>query len=345
MKLRGKDTAEAVNSNGSFKGGARMIGRQAEFEFKFILNYLYRIRRGFGKISLILICPLILSSCPKNEDSPPSPEFDAERAFQDIVRMTKTGQRHSGSGGALENVIFIEKTLSEAGVRHFRDTWEENTPAGKITFQNVIARIDGSNSDSFVALGAHYDTKKLDHCPDFTGANDGASGVAILLEIARNLSKKKLKKSVELVFFDGEECLYSYSEKDGLHGSKRYVKNLKDPGRKRRCEAAVIADMLADRKLNAIIPAGCDPFLAAKFIKTAEKLGFSGYFKQGSIQITDDHSPFLKEGIPAVVIIDFDYGTNNLFWHSSGDKIENISVESLSISGKTINSFIKELLL
>ncbi|HPN85233.1 MAG TPA: M20/M25/M40 family metallo-hydrolase [Victivallales bacterium] len=295
----------------------------------------------FSKIiPILLFCVISLASCGRGANTVPSVRFDRTTAFENMTEIAEIGQRHSGSEGALSTVELIEKKLTEYGVPHFRDEWYEDTAYGKILFRNVVAQIKVPGKNNLILLGTHYDTKKLENCPGFQGANDGASGVAILLECSRILleSRAKLKKNLEIVFFDGEECMFSYSEKDGLHGSKRHLRKLIERGEK--CDAVIITDMLADADLDAIIPSESDSKLAAILLKTASELGVSKHFRQKNINMVDDHCPFLEVGIPSLLLIDFNYGPNSIFWHSSGDRLENVSEQSLGISGELLYHFV-----
>jgi Zn-dependent M28 family amino/carboxypeptidase len=240
-------------------------------------------------------------------------------------------------------VQFIEKKLSEYGIPYFRDEWEEDSPAGRILFRNVVAQIGSTQERPFLILGAHYDTKKLDFCPGFQGSNDGASGVAILLESAKALwgKREKFRKNIEIVFFDGEECICAYSENDGLHGSKYHSR--KSVAKNKKCEAVIIVDMLADKNLDAIIPVESDEKLASLFIETASEIGFSAHFTRVNTSMIDDHRPFIDAGMASLLLIDFNYGPNNVYWHSSGDNLSNTSRESLAITGKSIYLFILRL--
>ncbi len=266
--------------------------------------------------------------------------FDSSSAFRLLSELAQAGPRHSGSEGAMRTVLFIEKELAAIGIPSRREEWTEDAPGGRTVFVNVVAEIEVSGKKPWIMLGSHYDTKRLDQCPGFQGANDGSSGVAILIETARCLwrAREKLSKNVEIVFFDGEECIYSYSENDGLHGSKRHLEELRR--KKRDLKAVVVADMLADKELDAFIPADSNAELASKFMKTAGKLGVERHFQVKDLNMLDDHAPFAEAGIPSILIIDFNYGPNNVYWHSSGDNLRNVSLESVAVSGSTICHFV-----
>lgn len=298
--------------------------------------------RKFKAFSIILFA--IFAGCENK--SPDFPiDFDSLTAFKNLEAIANINPRYSGSTGAFKNLLFIEEQLSAAGVTSEKIEWEEYTPAGKIKFRNLSARIEIDKKLPWIILGAHYDTKKLENIPKFQGANDGASCVAILIEIAKIFwkQKSKMRKNLEIVFFDGEESYFQYSDNDGLHGSKKHLKVITNE--KRHVEAVIIADMLADKDLNAFVSADSNPHLTDLFIETVRELKYEKFFKRGKISMVDDHKPFSDHGIPSILIIDFDYGQNNIFWHSPGDNLSNVSKESLEISGKTLCFFIKKLVL
>ncbi len=301
---------------------------------------------SMSKTGLLAACTTLLAifanSCGDDSRNRVSPDiaFDSSAAFRLLSELAQTGPRHSGSEGALKAVLFIEKELAAIGIPSHREEWTEDAPEGRTVFVNIIAEIEVSEKKTWIMLGSHYDTKKLDPCPGFQGANDGASGVAILIETARCLwrTREKLSKNVEIVFFDGEECAYSYSENDGLHGSRRHLEELRR--KKRDVRAVVVADMLADKELDAFIPADSNAELASKFMKTVGKLGIERHFRVKDVKMLDDHAPFAEAGIPSILIIDFNYGPNNVYWHSSGDNLRNVSLESIAVSGSAICHFV-----
>ena len=241
--------------------------------------------------------------------------------------------RHSGSPGAEKTADFILKTAQSMGGTARIDTFTDSTPTGKMTFRNVIVELPGKGKP--VIIGAHYDAKKLSLSSDFQAANDGGSGAAVLLTVMKTLAtqKEKLLFPVHFLFFDGEECQVEYGENDGLHGSKKAAKDYAGTAR-----AMILADMVGDQDWKITLPENCSPELKKTVLQAAADLNLQDSVKAGSMKILDDHVPFLKAGIPAVDLIDFEYGPDNVYWHTPYDTIDKIDPESL---GKTADLILR----
>lgn len=278
---------------------------------------------------------LILSGC---SDFPRStPEIDSNNAYILAVRLVAFGKRYSGTEENRKQADFIAAKASEYGASVSIDRFIRRTAAGLIEFTNITAEIKGESSD-FIIIGSHYDIKKIASAPDFEGANDSASSSALLLEMIRAVKASGHVPPVTLrfVFFDGEECQMAYSENDGLWGSRNYAEKLKDSGGIKQCKAVVLLDMIGDADLGVTLPVNSDRKLVEKVLKSAGALGYGQYFNMKNIEILDDHQPFLQLGIPAVDIIDFEYGPGNAYWHTNADKIDKISKKSLKIVGDCV---------
>ena len=288
-----------------------------------------------NKIILIFFISsiIVFSGCSQEKQNESvSLSVDKEKAFSYVKDIAEIGPRPSGSAGATQNVEYICNKLKNLKVDVSTDKWEKNTPVGNIKFCNVIAEIKGKKSD-FIILGAHYDTKTLQSVPGFQGANDGASGVGLMLSIIEAIvnSGKTPYHTIKFAFFDGEECFMKYGPNDGLFGSRRMADKISEE--KAKCLMMILLDMIGDKDLKIEIPAGTDKNLAEMLFQAAEKRGEKKYFTWNEIDMTDDHTPFLDAGIPAIDIIDFNYGNSNLYWHSAEDTIDKISPESLGIVG------------
>src|SRR5206468_1010796 len=166
-----------------------------------------------------LVVVAVLAGCGgPDESTVPSTGagFDAARAFHDLRSQVAIGPRPAGSAAGEREVRFIAESLRGAGARAIRV---------QRPYRNVVARIPGSEPGA-VVLGAHHDTKEI---PGFVGANDGASGVAVLLELARDLPRRVDGPSIDLAFFDAEESVGPGSgatafERTGDRGSGQYVR-------------------------------------------------------------------------------------------------------------------------
>lgn len=203
------------------------------------------------------------------------------------------------------------------------------------SIRNVEAVFPGRDEKHFVIIGTHFDTKRIFSYPDFAGANDSASGVGAQLAMMRTLSKiskEQLPCSIRFYFFDGEECLYNYSDTDGLHGSRACVSMLKQSGEDKNCLGMILLDMIGDKELVITPPLNGDAKLIDAAVKSAAQLGHPERVKPYDGMILDDHLPFYQAHIPCIDLIDFSYGPNNAYWHTSADTPDKLSAESIAFS-------------
>jgi glutaminyl-peptide cyclotransferase len=258
--------------------------------------------------------------------------FDGQRAYQDVIYQVSLGPRTPGSSGHGQIQSWIQTELSEAG-------WSVQVQSTEFQGQqinNIVAK--RGHGSPWTILGAHYDTRiYADHDPDPTmrnqpvpGANDGASGVAVLLELARTLPEN-LKGETWLVFFDAEDN-GNIPGWDWIMGSTAFVTQLQGMP-----EAAIILDMIGDADLNIYYERNSNPTISAELWQQASVLGYGAQFIQKEkYSMLDDHSPFLAAGIPAVDIIDFDYP----YWHTVSDTPDKVSAFSLKAVGDTVRAWL-----
>jgi len=277
--------------------------------------------------------------------------FNAANAFAETRGLTAITPRHSGAPGAQKAAEHLLSRLRAMGIESSLDEFEEETPAGKMFFRNIIGVLPGRNADGspveeLIILGAHYDTKS-GISDNFEGANDSGSGVGVLLEMARAIKNGQvIPVNILLAFFDGEECVSRYGKNDGLHGSRRLAAQLVRDGRSQKVRAVIILDMVGDRDLNITIPRNSALSLVSALFGAAKTEGTRDKFTLCSGEILDDHQPFLAAGIPAIDVIDFEYGSapgRNDYWHTSEDTIDKLSVQSLEIVGKTVLRLLDDL--
>lgn len=293
------------------------------------------MRKDFRRILSAGLILLVSAGCSERKPFPPAdPDFAKELVFRQCAIVP----RHSGTPGAERTARLIADTAAAMpGVKVRIDAFTESVPGGKITFRNVIAELPG-RSGKPVILGAHYDAKKLELTDSFPAANDGASGVAVLLAVMKVLaSEKSLPFPVHFIFFDGEECLVSYGPDDGLHGSRRAAKQYAG-----KASCMILADMVGDLDWKLVLPANCSPELAKTVLTAAAQMNLQDSVIQGNTVVLDDHVPFLDAGIPSVDLIDFEYGPGNVYWHTPGDTPDKVSRESL---GKTADLILRILFL
>jgi glutaminyl-peptide cyclotransferase len=212
-------------------------------------------------------------------------------------------------------------------------------------FRNVVATRPGADH-AWIVLGAHYDTKS--GIPGFQGANDSGSGVGALLEIARGLAAaSNLPASVQLVFFDGEECMVEYGPSDGLHGSRHHAARLVREGVAPKVRGMILLDMVGDRNLSVTLALNNSMPLVSAVLTAAHAENAREKFALQPMNILDDHVPFLEAGMPAVDIIDFQFGDTpggNEHWHTDADTIDKLDADSLRIVGRVAIRVVNELL-
>lgn len=199
---------------------------------------------------------------------------------------------------------------------------------------NVVAEFAGRDQKHFIVIGCHFDTKQIFSAPSFAGANDGASGVGAALALMKAIKEQQMRLpcTLRFVFFDGEECLYQYSETDGLHGSRAYVRLLQDSGTLAQCKAMILLDMIGDRDLVVTPPANSNAKLIQEAGRIAVQLGRAESVQPLKSDMLDDHLPFVNAGVPSIDLIDFSYGDQNLYWHTGADTLDKISGDSMKFA-------------
>jgi glutaminyl-peptide cyclotransferase len=253
-------------------------------------------------------------------------QFNMQRAYQDVLAQTAYGPRIPDSQAHAETIAYIQAELKKAG---WKSEIQKSSWKG-FDISNIIA--SRADQPPQIILGAHYDSRLLaDQDPGLgslspvPGANDGASGVAVLLELARTLPSDNI--TTWLVFFDAEDN-GGLEGRDWIMGSQAFVAKLTF-----HPKAAIILDMVGDADLNIFIETNSNSVLVSEIWGQAAKLGYGKQFIQESkYSMLDDHTPFLQAGIPAVDIIDFDYP----FWHTAADTPDKVSPKSLEIVGETL---------
>jgi len=259
--------------------------------------------------------------------------FDGERAYADVQTQVAFGARIVGSEGHVKVREWMRGELVEAD---WQVEVQESEALGH-PIKNIVAK--RSNENPQIIVGAHYDTRiYADHDPNpdnlltpVPGANDSASGVAVLLELARTLPEDTV--NVWLVFFDAEDN-GRIEGWDWILGSREFVKNNALQPR-----AVVIVDMIGDADLNIYKEQNSTPELTDEIWAVAKELGYENFFiPEYKHSMIDDHRPFLDAGIPAVDIIDYDYP----YWHTAEDTPDKVSAASLEIVGKTLWTWITQ---
>ena len=304
---------------------------------------------------LLLIALALLSGC---RPSSPSPEpavpaavtvdpalLSGTNALAEVDRFVAISPRIPGTGQSAKAALHIQQRLEAIGLEPEMDRFTNSTPAGMVGFCNVVATVPGSG-EGLVVLLSHTDTKP--GLPDgFVGANDSGSSVGLLLEFARVLrNAQRTGPGILLAFVDGEECRKTYGSSDGLHGSRRLVAWLHERQLADHVHAAIVLDMVGDRNLSVTIPRNSSAKLVSMAFQAATAEGVRTRFSLYGQDILDDHDSFLNAGIPAIDLIDFNYGSRpgaNDYWHTTDDTMDKLSAESLQAMGRVVLRMVNRL--
>ena len=279
---------------------------------------------------------------PASQPHPAVNAFDGQRAFDLLVQQANFGPRIPDTEPSRQTQQLITQKLQEAGAQVLRQEFTVTYRGATYRMVNVLGVLKG-RSDRKVLLCAHYDTRPVaDQDPNpanrnkpIPGANDGASGVAVLLEIARVLKTHQPPRTVVFAFFDGED-LGDVSDGGMFFGSKFFARNLTVNGVNLRAEMGVLLDMVGDRDFRSTdetFSRQFAPQVVDGILRAAKVLGYGGlFFQPPAMSIMDDHLPLNEAGIPTADIIDFDYP----YWHTLQDTPDKCSAETLAIVGRTV---------
>jgi Zn-dependent M28 family amino/carboxypeptidase len=267
--------------------------------------------------------------------------FNAERAFADLTAIVAFGPRPAASEALAKTRAYIVAELQKAGLKAELDEFEAVTPRGRKRMTNVRASRPGTRPGT-IALVGHYDTKIFNDMT-FVGANDGGSSAAWLLEMARITQGLRLQNTLEFVFFDGEEAVVEWTDDDSVYGSKYDVTRRSKAGTLQQLKAVILIDMIGDKALNIERESQSTDWLTDIIWNTGQSLGYTQEFLNASHTIDDDHIPFLNARIPAVDIIDFDYGPGHTYWHQATDTLDKTSGRSLKVVGDAVYMSLPEI--
>jgi hypothetical protein len=260
-------------------------------------------------------------------------QFDGAQAMNWVEEQCALGYRITGSVANMRTAKLITTTLEAYG-------WQ--TSIQEFTYLDTPVRnlLAWKGDGNAIMLGAHYDTRRIADAENSSvpvlGANDGASGVAVLLELARVIEINKVDRRVYLAFFDAEDN-GRLDDWDWIVGSSYMAAHW---GEKKEppLEQVIIVDMIGDKDLNIYWERHSDITLSKQIWRTAHDLGHDDVFiPEMKYSIYDDHIPFIQMGIPAIDIIDFDYP----YWHTTEDTLDKVSSESLYAVGSTLETWLE----
>lgn len=269
------------------------------------------------------------------------PVFDGDRAFGYLVKQCEFGPRDPGSAGHKQCRDYLISTLrlfaDQVEIQSFLLTF--GNPAKSVNATNITAHFSPEKGKR-ILLCAHWDTRPWadmdanpsNHNKPILGANDGASGVAVLLEIARILKQQKPAVGVDIVLFDGEDIGTRSEERSYARGSAEFASRL---DRSYQPIYGLLLDLVGDADLHVKKEAYSVQFaghIVEKVWSAARSLGITAFEPQIGYAVFDDHMPLIERGIPCIDIIDFDYP----YWHTTQDTPDKCSAASLETIGTVV---------
>ena len=278
-----------------------------------------------------MLVPLAFMACNGSADTastasdPTKDRFDSARAWRALEYQVALGERPAGSPASRKLGRYLKRRVPNGRY--------QRVPGG---LRNVVGKVPGRQRDRIVLVGAHYDTKDI---PGFVGANDGASGTAVALRLAREIEPRTIRPTLLFVFFDGEESPrgaadHEFEEK-GLRGSKVAARRFADV-----VDRMVLLDFVGEKELSIPREAYSTSRLWDRLRAAADRAGTIDTFPaETSSAVLDDHIPFLERGVPAIDLIDFDFDC----WHRTCDDLSAVSEESLDKVGETVMELLPRL--
>lgn len=290
-----------------------------------------RFKIFFG-IVFVFAFVLVFSS-----NSPATPFFDANKAYEYLKKQCAFGPRFPGSVAHKKTRDYLASELKKYANSTILQDFIYKDKGKDIKLTNIIA-IFGPNVKEKLLLCAHWDTRPFaDKDPDpglrntpISGANDGASGVAVLLELAKALHKEKPPIRIIMVLFDGED--YGKVTQNMFLGSRYFAQNIRPEWTP---DYGILLDMIGDKDLDIYIePISLQsaPEVINKVWTLAGNLKLKGIYNKTGPAVMDDHVQLIEKGIPCIDIIDFNYP----YWHTLGDTPDKCSPSSLGVIGRLL---------
>lgn len=279
------------------------------------------------------------------------PQFDADSAYAYVKRQVEFGPRVPNTEAHARTAVWLASELRRHGAQVVEQKADLKAFDGTVLkMTNIMGSYNPQATDRLLLL-AHYDTRPwadrdpdaANHSKPIDGANDGASGVAVLLEAARMLGAAKTDTGIDILFVDAEDYGTDGDDDSWAMGARYFAENPIKPGY--RPSRAILLDMVGDT--GASFPAEymsrqAAPDLDDAFRAAAQRAGFADRFPRvmgGAV--TDDHVQLIKQGIPAIDIIDYRRGTGFCpTWHTLDDNLSNISRETLRAVGQSLFEFL-----
>lgn len=316
-------------------------------------------------LSILIICTIVLFSCGENKvqvnkplfeltTNTNIPKFDANNAYQIIKEQIKFGPRNPNSMAHAAALNYLFNFLSKYTQNVTKQSFNYTGYDGEVLeLTNIIAKFNPQNKNR-IMICAHWDSRpRSEHAKDpakqklpVLGANDGASGVAIILELARILNENKIDFGVDLVLFDGEDYGLESDLSNFSLGSKYYSSKMIN---ETFPTFAVLLDLVGDKDARFKIEKNSKdyaPDIVDMFWNKAAQIGADKFTTQISPPIYDDHISLNQAGLKTIDIIDSDLiGADSPierrnYWHTDKDNIDNIGVETLQQVGDVVTNVI-----
>ena len=291
------------------------------------------------------------SSTPRAAELSPASfgGFDSGRAYEHVHHLVALGPRPPGSDEIGAAQAYLSSELKDSGCQVEEHEFTGSSPIGTIRFKNIVAKAPGTSS-AIILYATHYDTIRI---PNFVGADDGGSGTATLLELARIICARRNSANVWFAFFDGEEAQGNWTDSktvqwiddsNNTYGSREMAATMALSGDLKRIKAMILADMIGPPNLRIRREAGSTPWLNDLIWLTAARLGYADIFVHEEFSLGgDDHKSFIRRGVPATDIIDFDHDIESTYWHTPEDTLQKIDPRSLAIVGHVFLELLPEL--
>jgi Zn-dependent M28 family amino/carboxypeptidase len=285
-----------------------------------------------GNVFLIIVFILF---CVSNSYAIPT--FNADKAFDYLKKQCSFGPRPPGVTAHEKTKDYLASELKKYANSVVLQNFTHKSGERILNLTNIIA-IFGPNVDKKVILAAHWDTRPFadrDSDPKkrsqpIPGANDGASGVAVLLELARAFRSETPPIKIIMVLFDGED--YGKNSGEMFLGSRHFARKIRPEWVP---EYGILLDMIGDKDLDIYIEQNsinAAPDVVRKVWNLADDLKLKGFYRKVGYSITDDHIELINVGIECIDIIDFNYP----YWHTLEDTPGKCSPQSLETIGKLL---------
>ncbi len=297
---------------------------------------MFELLLVFSIITVGIFSPFAMSGAPAQVSA-----YRGSAALADTHRAVAFGERPSGSAANLKLREWITAQLKPLGGQLTTDSFTAQTPTGAVPMANIVLRFRGTSGRA-VAVTGHFDTKRIP-LVHFLGANDGGSSTGFLLEFARVAAKMPHRDDLYVVFFDGEEAVGEWTDRDSVYGSKHLAGKWASDGTLGRLKALINVDMIGDRDLDVMNDGNSNSGLVQQMLSVADKLGYGKYFIRERQGIEDDHIPFAQSGVNVLDVIDFNYGPNNAYWHTAQDTDDKLSEHSFQVVGDVVVGLVNEL--